>query len=76
MQAGEQHFSYNLAGNRTDKEQHYNSLNQLIEDEEYLYAYDKRGNLIEKLHKESKQRVYYHFNLFNQLTKTKKLNQE
>jgi RHS repeat-associated protein len=69
-------FSYNKAGNQTQNEQQYNSLNQLIEDREYLYAYDKRGNLQEKLHKSTAQRTLYVFNLFDQLEKVKTIDKE
>jgi len=69
--AGTQHFEYNLSGNQTQNNQVYNSLNQLIEDKETLYAYDERGNLKEKLDKATQQRSLYVFNLFNQLEKVK-----
>jgi len=71
LQAGEQHYSSNNTGNLTHNDQHYNSLNQLIEDADYLYAYDKRGNLKEKLHKQTQTRSTYVFNLFDQLEKVK-----
>jgi hypothetical protein len=69
-------FSYNKAGNQTQAQQTYNSLNQLIEDEEILYAYDARGNLKEKFHKSTKQKSHYVFNLFNQLVKVKRVDKE
>ena len=71
LQAGEQHYSSNNTGNLTHHDQDYNSLNQLLEDRDYLYAYDKRGNLKEKLHKQTKHRSTYVFNLFDQLEKVK-----
>jgi len=75
-QAGTQYFSYNKAGNQTQAGQTYNSLNQLIEDEERLYSYDKRGNLQGKLHKQSQERSYYVFNLFDQLIKVKRVDKD
>ncbi len=69
-------FSYNAAGNQIQNDQDYNSLNQLIEDREYLYAYDKRGNLQEKLHKQTQTRSIYVFNLFDQLQKVKTVDKD
>ncbi len=74
--SGSLHFAYNKAGNRIEHLQRYNSLNQLIEDDDHLYAYDKRGNLIEKLHKVHKTRTLYTFNLFDQLTKVKRTDKQ
>jgi len=43
-------FSYNAAGNQTQNEQSYNSLNQLLEDRDYLYAYVPQGHFLAYAH--------------------------
>lgn len=48
--------------NRLSKEEiphTYNGLNQLLDDGEYTYTYDARGNLIEKKGKQSSERYSY-----------------
>ena len=68
-QAEDQSYSYSKAGNLIHEGQRYTHLNQLIENTNYLYTYDKRGNLQQKIHKETKEQTHYSFNLFDQLTK-------
>ena len=65
---GEQTYAYDAAGNCLNEKASYQSDNQLHENQHYAFRYDKRGNLIKKIHKQTKETTEYSWNLFDQLT--------
>ena len=77
VQANEQSFNYDKAGNLQSPQHHYDTKkNQLLEDATYIYTYDERGNLKGKVNKTNNHYTYYTFNGLNQLTAVYRVNQD
>ncbi len=62
-------FDYDPVGNRYPATNVYNAANQLLEDADYIYSYDRNGNTINKKSKADTSGVRYYWNAENQLTK-------
>jgi RHS repeat-associated protein len=64
-------YTYDPVGNRLSSHlsgsHTYNSANQLLEDDHYIYSYDRNGNLISKTDKVNGDRVEYDFDTENKL---------
>jgi len=68
IQAGSETFEYDKAGNNQHKQSTYDtSMNQLLEDTQYRYTYDAKGNLHKKIDKQTNHLQFYRYNDFNQL---------
>lgn len=61
-------LDYDGAGNPIGQGQIYNSANQLLEDVQYIYTYDDRGNLVVKQDKDSGARTEYAWDGWNRLS--------
>jgi RHS repeat-associated protein len=59
-------------GNRYPTSNVYNAANQLLENDNYIYSYDKNGNTIKKVSKADNSGVRYYWNAENQMTKLEK----
>jgi RHS repeat-associated protein len=62
-----ENFDYDPVGNRYPSSNVYNATNQLLEDDTYIYSYDKNGNISQKTHKTSDKLVKYWYNAESQL---------
>lgn len=61
-------FKYDKAGNNEHLQAKYHrNTYQILENHTYIYQYDKRGNLKQKVNKKTQEERHYGFNLFNQL---------
>ena len=60
-------YAYDAVGNRTSDGGQYNADNQLLENNQYSFSYDQRGNLVAKEDKASGARVEYQWNTRGQL---------
>jgi RHS repeat-associated protein len=59
-------------GNRYPATNVYNAANQLLEDDTYIYSYDRNGNTISKTNKVTGEYTRYYWNAENQMTKLEK----
>jgi RHS repeat-associated protein len=66
-----ENFDYDPVGNRLSAANVYNAANQLLENDSYVYSYDKDGNLREKEDKASGEMTRYTYNAIHQLTDIK-----
>ena len=74
---GEESFTYDLAGNRLQKEgetvdSSFNKNNQLTNDKTFTYTYDKNGNLTKKTNSTTGEVTEYTWDYKNQLIGIKK----
>ena len=60
-------YNYDSLGNRVDEGRQYDSGNRLVEDDQFNYTYDLRGNLTLKQDKLTGARTAYSWNSLNQL---------
>ncbi len=67
-------FNYDLVGNRLGSSNTYNAVNQLLEDENFIYSYDRNGNTISKVNKATGGYTRYRWNAENQLTRISEYN--
>lgn len=71
--SGGESFDYDILGNRTGYNERYNLINQLIEDQEFTYAYTINGNLESKKHKYSGDQTKYYWSVENKLKRVEKI---
>ena len=70
-------FVYDKSGNNLHNNAKYDPKNnQLLEDDNYIYRYNKQGSLISKQDKSNNATTEYIYNKLNQLTKVKNQTQE
>lgn len=62
-----QSYTLDPVGNALDNNSHYNSLNQLLENNDYIFQYDLNGNRTEKKWKTSAKKYVYEWSQENQL---------
>ncbi len=62
-------FMYDAVGNRIDAANVYNAGNQLLEDANFIYSYDKNGNTKSKVDKTTGKYTRYYWNAENKLVK-------
>jgi RHS repeat-associated protein len=65
-------FDYDAVGNRYPATNVYNAANQLLEDDTYIYSYDRNGNTVSKTNKVTAEYTRYYWNAENQMTKLEK----
>lgn len=63
-------FSYDIMGNQTNRGQVHNSLNQLLEDDEYTYSYTTNGQLAQKVSKITGEKTEYLWNVEGKIIQT------
>jgi RHS repeat-associated protein len=61
-------FDYDPVGNRYPTSNVYNAANQLLEDDTYIYSYDRNGNTVSKINKVTAEYTRYYWNAENQMT--------
>jgi RHS repeat-associated protein len=61
------HPHYDPVGNRYPATNVYNAANQLLEDDTYIYSYDRNGNTISKTNKVTGEYTRYYWNAENQM---------
>jgi RHS repeat-associated protein len=67
-----ENFDYDQVGNRYPNSNVYSAANQLLEDDTYIYSYDKNGNTISKTNKTTNVYTKYYWNAENQMTRLEK----